>query len=207
MSSNVVKALLATCIVLGLILLAEWWLLSSAEDDLQAMLKEKDGTTTEALVLPELKQSKKTAESYIDMVERPLFIQGRRPVVEEMEEVETKEVAKVDNIVLFGVYSVKDEKTALFNIKGSGDRTYSKKIEGDDVSGWSLAEILNDRVVLEQSGNKQTLMLRKPKPKHSKPGKPKRQNRDKRKAKKASAQRKPRAIPAPDPEVQMPEEL
>ncbi len=207
MNNNVIKMLGAVCGVLAVILIAEWWWLKSADKDVQQSLNADLGSTPGDTSLPTLEQSKKSVESYADMIERPLFITGRRPVEIEAQDEVVQEVAKIDHIQLFGVYSVKDEKTALFDVKGSADKTYEKRKEGEDVSGWSLEEILYDRVVLQQSGNKQTLMLRKPKPKQLKPSVRKTNQAAKRRQDMKKKARKTAALPVPDPEVDMPEDL
>ncbi len=108
-------------------------------------------------------------ESYSQMVERPLFIAGRKPVIESTKEaISNEESGKIEDLILLGIYSIKGEVKALFNkkgrdIKGRNKKTL-KKLEGEDVDGWLLKEIQSDRVILEQQGNTQTLMLRKPKP-------------------------------------------
>ena len=165
MNSNVIKLLLGSCLLMLCILLIELGLSLLSDnpfDDPVSATGKQQGDATE---LPELNVAKKAVESYTDMVERPLFIKGRKPMVEaEDTTAPVEEVSKIDDLTLLGIYSVKGKMTALFNKTGI-DSKYLKKSEGDDVSGWILQEIKTDKVILERTGKQQTVMLRKPKPK------------------------------------------
>lgn len=167
--NNIIKGLIALCFLLLLILVVEWGLIEPSE---QATAQSKSVDKNQGLTeLPKLILAKQAVESYSHMVESPLFVQGRKPVIEEGEELTLNEdVGEIDDLVLLGIYSINGKTNTLFNKKGK-DRKYLKKSEGEDVAGWLIKEIKPDRVVLEQRGNKQTVMLRKPKPKMRKPSK------------------------------------
>ncbi len=160
--NNIIKGLIALCSLLLLVLFVEWALIEPTKQaTVESTAVEKSQGLTD---LPKLVLAKQAVESYSQMVERPLFIQGRKPVAEDGEEQAVNEdVGEIEDLVLLGIYSIKGKTNALFNKKGK-DRKYLKKSEGEDVAGWLLKEIKPDRVVLEQRGNKQTVMLRKPKP-------------------------------------------
>ena len=165
--NNIVKGLIALCFLLLLILMIEWALIKPSEQlAIKTTPTEKNQVLTE---LPKLVLAKQTVENYSQMVERPLFVQGRKPVIVDDEELSVNEDAgEIDDLVLLGIYSIDGKTSTLFNKKGK-ERKYLKKSEGEDVAGWLIKEIKPDRVILEQRGSKQTVMLRKPKPKTRKP--------------------------------------
>lgn len=169
MNSKIVQLLLVLSALFLAVLLLEWVLIGISDRKLKQSVNEVYESTDSVIELPELKLSKKPIEAYTDLVERPLFIKGRRPIIEEAPEEGPDEVANIDNIELFGIYLTQEEKKALFSEKGAGSRAYLKKSEGEEISGWYIKTIYPDSVLLEQSGNNQTLLLRKPKPKHIKP--------------------------------------
>lgn len=165
MNNNIIKGLIAICLLLLLILLIEWQV--GKPEDLGETDPVKAEENQELLIeLPQLKLATQTVESYSHMVNSPLFIQGRKTITEAVEE-ENENVGKVDDLTLLGIYSVKDKQYVLFSKKGK-DKTYLKKLEGEDVSGWQIIEIKSDRVTVEQQGKQETLLLRKPKPKTNK---------------------------------------
>jgi len=166
MNNNIIKGLLGFCLFLLLLLLIEWQLGITDEQNVakSSQVAENKDLNIE---LPQLNLEKKPLASYAKMVESPLFIQGRKPIMTE-NEVQEEVISKVDDLTLLGIYSIKEQKYALFYKKGK-DSEYIKRLEGEDVNGWQLIEIKTDSVVVEQHGNSETLMLRKPKPKVLKP--------------------------------------
>lgn len=161
MNWNLIKLLLSVCAVLLLVLLLEWWLAGDSGRQGNAQPRPAQGADVQ-LELPEIKPPAMAAEMYADMVERPLFIEGRRPVVEEDEEENVQEVDSVDDLELVGIYTDDDRLMALFSKKGR-DKKFLKKAQGDDIGNWLLQEVHADSVVLERNGKRQTLLLRKPK--------------------------------------------
>jgi len=162
MSNNVIKGLLGLCLLLLLVLAIEWWLIDSSEFPVGAQVTIEDEFQIQ---LPKLALAKKALESYSQMVESPLFIQGRKPIIIDGADngVTHEDDGQIDDLVLLGIYSNKDKMNALFNKKGK-QKTFLKKIEGEHVAGWLINEIKSDRIVLEQAGNQKTVMLRMPKP-------------------------------------------
>lgn len=101
-------------------------------------------------------------ERFADLVERPLFFQGRRPPVQ-------AEAAKPDkpfDAQLHGVVAAPDGTLALLKEK---DGKYHRLREKEMLLGWRLTAILPDRVWLERGAEKMELLLQKPKPKESPP--------------------------------------
>ncbi len=118
--------------------------------------------------MPTVELTKQPEESYDQIVNRPLFIKGRKPVDEpKPEAAQVPVVPVVFDWELNGVYTKNDSLSALFSrakTKVPKDN-YRKVTVGGDLDGWKLTEIQNDRAVLMQGGNKKEVLLRKAKPK------------------------------------------
>ena len=96
------------------------------------------------------------------MVERPLFYEGRKPPAEPTSDNEqTVEISQLDDWQLVGIYNRDKQQMALFSKKNE-PKTILKVSASALVSGWSLKEIQSDRVILWQSGQTKTILLRKP---------------------------------------------
>ena len=171
MNSNIIKLLLVLCILLLMILFIEWELAEPAENLNSETLVTEEESQNQGQKLPVIKLSRQSVDTYTHMVESPLFIKGRKPVVDDMEETEGEDVSRIEDLFLVGIYSIEERLGALFNKKGT-DGKHLKKAKGDDVSGWMLEEIQVDKVILERDGKKQTLMLRTPKPRQPQKAKP-----------------------------------
>jgi len=160
MNNLIIKSLAGLCLILFLVLIIEWWVSGDTETTSEQVLIEDETPLT----LPKLALTKKTPESYSQMVESPLFIQGRKPItMDDDSGLIHEDDGQVDDFILLGIYSNKEKMNALFNKKGK-QKTFVKKSEGEDVAGWLIKEIKADRVVLEQAGRQKTVMLRMPKP-------------------------------------------
>jgi hypothetical protein len=104
------------------------------------------------------------------LVERPLFIKGRKTVNEPVPE--TVPVAAVKKVEAFawdltGIFATPKGVTAFFsrtNAKVPKDNYRKQKIS-EEIDGWKLSEIHSDNVTLTQTGETKVLLLRKPKPK------------------------------------------
>ncbi len=165
MNNQGLKWLAGACGLMLMVLLMEWMIFGASESQSIELLENiKEPQTTE-MELPKLGLDKQSAEKYISMVENPLFIEGRNPVPEDEPKITSQVVSKIDDLGLVGIYSVDDQIVALFTQKGS-DKKSLKKVEGDDISGWLVKEIRLDKVILEQAGKEEIIVLRSPKPKH-----------------------------------------
>ena len=172
MSNRVIKILIYCCLGLLVISLTEWGVAEYSKRQLLNSLSNNDNQSYMDNKLPEFNLFSMSEETYTEMIERPLFIQGRRPIItEETTDVKELDTGKIDDWVLVGIYSNEDKLTGLFRSLAKQGK-HLKKIQGEDISGWVLKEIQTDRIVLEQAGKLQTLMLRKPKPMASKKTKP-----------------------------------
>lgn len=99
-------------------------------------------------------------ELFADLVERPLFFQGRRPPVQP----EAVKADKPFDAQLHGVVAAPDGTLALLKEK---DGKHHRLREKEMLLGWKLTAILPDRVRLERGAEKMELLLQKPKPKES----------------------------------------
>lgn len=165
MNSKLVSGLAFLCIVCALIIVGEWFYAMRAQ-------KHTLNSTTAAETkisydeMPGIELTQQSEESYADLVARPLFIKGRRPVDEPSpEEAQAINTANIFDWQLNGVYSTNKGLSALFSRSTSKIRkdNYRKISTGADLDGWKLTEIHKDRVLLKQGSQQKNLLLRKPK--------------------------------------------
>jgi hypothetical protein len=101
-------------------------------------------------------------QGYETIVERPLFMEGRRPGTEVDD---TNTAAAPDSpltVKLVGVAFTPTDKTALLvDAKGK----YKRLKKNGSVDGWTLIEFAPDRITLQRGNEQRELMLLKPKPK------------------------------------------
>ena len=168
MNSKLVSVLTIVCTVLVLIIAGEWLYAVQAQKRTLAPTISKE-TKISLDEMPGIELLKRTEESYADLVARPLFIKGRKPVDEHSHEEAPgfAEANKPFDWQLNGVYSRKKVLFALFSRSTSKvpKDNYRKLTTDADLDGWKLAEIHKDKVLLKQGGQQKELLLRKPKEK------------------------------------------
>lgn len=166
MNSKLIKLLVSVCISLCLVIACELLYAKQMQRRLLTSIISAKPQDYKPDELPEIALTKQPEESYVDLVARPLFIKGRRPVDEPTPEVE-QAAAKSDSFdwQLTGVYSTKKTLSALLSRAKSkvAKDNYRRIAVGDDIDGWKLTEINKDKVVLRLGGNEKVLLLRKPK--------------------------------------------
>lgn len=162
MNLKILKLQVSVCVLLSLILVAEWGYSGFAVNRLQKEpVEEKDESNTLS-ELPKIAALNTTAAQYSDLVERPLFIEGRRPVVEAVADtVKEVELGQIDDWSLTGVYNKDKRPIALFTKKNE-TRKFLKIGVDQTISGWVLKEIQPDRVILQQGAQQKSVLLRKP---------------------------------------------
>lgn len=170
MNNKLIKLLTSACVSLCLIIAGEWLYASYRQHSLLTSISSAEPQDYKADELPEIELAKQPEESYADLVDRPLFIEGRRPVAEvSPETAQAAAAAKSDSFdwQLTGVYSTQKTLSALFGRSKSklAKDNYRKITVGGDLDGWELTEINEDRVMLTQGSNKKELLLRKQKSK------------------------------------------
>jgi hypothetical protein len=192
---KVLRLVSVVCAALLAIIVLEWLIAKYSESRLLSSIESSAPPNVSIDQLPEADLDAKTEESYVDLVSRPLFLKGRKPV-EEISAAKEKEQAGNETFDwrLDGIYTGKNGLSALLSrtkaggvsravagsppsVAGSKDKpvNYRKVSENEDVDGWRLTQIKTDRVVFELGGETKELVLRKPKPKELPPEQVKRQ--------------------------------
>ncbi|MEN8260491.1 MAG: hypothetical protein ABFS02_07880 [Pseudomonadota bacterium] len=180
----------AACVLFALVIAAEWAANTKYVAGLNSRLSEIGGDTgllpesfpNEEIILPPV-------ETYAEIVERPLFLSGRRPMEEQALSADASDQVFTGklNIQLMGVISVPQGMMVLF-VDPKGE--YSRAEQDDTIEGWRVKEVQFDRVVLEQGGVVEELLLRKPKPKASRRPRTKSASTAKRRASEARKRRR-----------------
>lgn len=148
--------------VLILILLAEWSYGEFSRNRLQTLLNQKIEADYQSEPLPILSIPKQSADSINTIIERPLFIEGRKPLPENTQESPaTTETGQLEDWLLIGTYIKDKRRIALFR-KQNEAKKFLKLNEDQLIAGWQLKQILHDRVVLQQGAQEKSVMLRKP---------------------------------------------
>lgn len=168
MNTKLIKFLLVLCSLLLGIIAAEWFYAKQLQKQTLAALKINDKKTPKIAQMPSINLTQKPEQSFTDLVERPLFIKGRRPVPETP--VDPKQaIAKPTgpfNWQLNGVYT---KKSGLYVLLSRSVRqpknNFRKLAKGADIDGWTLSQIQKDKVILNQGALQKELLLHKPKPK------------------------------------------
>ncbi len=175
MNNKFVTALLVACLPFSLIIIGEWlYALHAREAALQP--KATTNNTAAPIAMPSVDLSRQPEESFEQMVSRPLFMKGRRPVAESSTAQAEAEMLQANfDWQLDGIYSTpKGSYILLSRAKGKKPRdNYRKLTVGGMVEGWKLEEIDATKAVFSVAGEKKQLLLKKPKPKMpNNPGNP-----------------------------------
>lgn len=166
MNNKHIAVLAAVCLACVLVIIGEWFY---AVREQQHALDATRSTQTAQVSdeMPSIALTLQPEESYVDLVTRPLFINGRRPVdkpsSDQMQAINAASIAF--DWQLNGVYTIKNELSALFSRSASkmAKDNYRKIIVGADLDGWRLIEIHQNKVLLKQGEQQKELLLRKPK--------------------------------------------
>ncbi len=142
--------------------------------DAAALTVQKKNVTALQEEATDLNLSDPSENSYSDLVDRPMFIKGRKPVEEPIpEEMALATAQKTENVnwELIGIYSTPIGTTAFFSrSNGRLPKDNFRKCKlGDALDGWQLSEINENGVNLTQGIETKNLPLRKMKPKNSTP--------------------------------------
>ncbi len=168
MNSKLIKILASVCFGLCLMVAVEWLYAYFMQGSLLASISAETHQDYKTDELPEIELSTQPEDAYVDLVSRPLFIKGRKPVEEPGPEV-AQVAVKPDTFdwQLSGVYSTQKTVSALFSrVKTKVPKdNYRKKTLGQEIDGWKLTVINKDKVMLRLGSNQKELLLRKPKPK------------------------------------------
>ncbi|GFO71385.1 hypothetical protein BJAS_P0824 [Bathymodiolus japonicus methanotrophic gill symbiont] len=159
------------CSVLILILML---LVASYQDSYrEQLLQEIDNVQSSGFSLQEVPstQFKEHAiNDFHEMVERPLFFVGRKPIVledtEAAEEAVVVEVKPAEDIsmALIGIINTPAGVYALFHDpKAKADEPKFKRLkQNQQINGWTIKEIKHDRVMISADKNTDEILLAKP---------------------------------------------
>jgi len=158
--------LAAVCAGLGLLLVGEWY----SVDRMHRIPQVSKAADKAAADEPELAPFEfPDLGEFEELVERPLFVEGRRPPPEVVEEPPPPVARTPLDLKLMGMIFSPSGRTALLvDPKGK----YKRVKEGGVVGGWVLKELKTDRVVMQQDGEIKELPLLKIKPKAAAGGAP-----------------------------------
>jgi hypothetical protein len=174
MNIKLIKLLASACAVLMLIIVCEWLYAKHGQKRTLELITSVEAPKYQIDEMPRIELSRHPEENYADLVARPLFIKGRRPVDEPRpEEEQAIAASETFDWMLNGVYSTKNGLSALFSrSKTRVPKDNHRKItEGTAIDGWTLTEIKKDRVIMMQGNDQKELLLRKPKLKTLPPSK------------------------------------
>ena len=138
------------------------------------LMAKKNPSTEQADNALSLDLTEPSEDSYSDLVERPLFIKGRKPVEEPVPEetvIATAQKTETIDWALTGIYRTPKGTTAFFS-RSSGHLpkdNFRKCQQGDALDGWQLSEINESGVNLTLGTQTKYLPLHKPKPKNATP--------------------------------------
>ena len=169
MNNKLITGLGLICIACILVIMCEWLYASWVEKTILASLTPTN-TKISPEEMPHIELNEQSEESYVDLVARPLFIKGRKPVDEPSPEaIQNALVPLVFDWELNGVYTTANGLSALFSrskTKVAKDN-YRKISIGAELDGWKIVEIYQDKALLKQGVQEKELLLRKIKPKDS----------------------------------------
>jgi len=163
MNTKLLSALASFCIGCALIIMCEWLYNVWAEHSTLSSLKPVT-TIIAHDDMPHIDLTKQTEDSYVDMVSRPLFMSGRKPVDEpNPEDIQNTAAPIIFDWDLNGVYTTTKGLSALFSRSKTkiAKDNYRKISLGADLDGWKLTEIHEDKVLLTQGAQQKELPLRK----------------------------------------------
>ncbi|MDT8406019.1 MAG: hypothetical protein RQ715_02105 [Methylococcales bacterium] len=125
--------------------------------------------------LPELARDTHSINQFAAVVERPLFVQGRQPVVAEQNTNTPSDTASQTPTAgplhweLTGIYYDGTQLRAL--LRNKQQRANQPKVQklalDQEVDGWRIIDLKPDRLILESAGQQQSLILQKPKAKQA----------------------------------------
>lgn len=155
--------LLVGCGPLLLILLSEWLYFSHRQADLKARLAETVEVHLKAPSVEQARYELPALENYAATVERPLFMENRRPAEVDASEPEPVAVEKLPlNLKLMGVASTPERAVGLF-VDARGK--YKRLHKNETWEGWKVSELEPGKAIMEQDGVHEELKVFKLKPK------------------------------------------
>jgi hypothetical protein len=103
--------------------------------------------------LPEARAAMPSRGTFTAIVERPLFSPSRRPPVEGI----AADSIPILDFSLFGIVISTGEPSAIVKPDSGGDPV--RVTEGETMSGWTVARIEADRILVQQGATERELLL------------------------------------------------
>ena len=154
--------LLLICLILLLFFTLEWFYGLYLQKQILESISAKTKASS-ASFMPHFDLNQQPEISYSDLVNRPLFIQGRRSV--EDNTTHTTSITNNMDWQLSGVYTTRKGLMALLSRtteNSTESKPYRKVIIGTEFDGWAVTGIYNDRIRLTHGNQEKDLLLRKP---------------------------------------------
>jgi hypothetical protein len=155
------------CALLALAVAGEWWYGGRAAEKRLARVDEASSQVTKTEAIPDEEFVLPGIGQYSELVERPLFVEGRQPP--EPSDEPTGEAAQPQaqasrplSVTLSGVVITAQTRMALLRDNVTGEKARLKV--GEELSGWRVQDIEPDRVVLARAGEVFEAELRVPHP-------------------------------------------
>lgn len=164
MNNKTINVMLALCLILLIVLVIEWQVAGLVENNVEDMNTAEQEYQDDEKQLSAIALIKSPLTSYTEMVDRPLFIQGRRSVSTVLDVSINQEGSKIEDMTLVGIYSVENQLVAAFSKQGVVKK-FVKISAKDDIAGWNVKEVQQDKVILQKGSKQQILLLRAPKEK------------------------------------------
>ena len=160
---NLALLLLAGSAVLAVILFSQWLHYRGKQSDLKKLLATKVEARMEAQKEEEQHIELPGLEDYAATVERPLFMEGRRPATDVDDQPDQPPPEKKPlTLKLMGVVFAPKETLGLF-VDAQGK--YKRLRINDLIGDWKVSGIESDKAIMEQDGSREELKLAKPKSK------------------------------------------
>ncbi|MFM8332390.1 MAG: type II secretion system protein N [Candidatus Methylumidiphilus sp.] len=155
--------LLAVAGVLVGVLVLEWLHYRTAETEMKNRLAQKVEVRLPATDGGQERYELPGLDQYNATVERPLFMENRKPAEVDTSEPEAPPAPRAPlNIKLMGVSLTSEQAVGLF-VDARGKYKRLHKGEQMSESGWTVVDIFADKTVMEQDGTREELKLIKPK--------------------------------------------
>ena len=163
---------LAISAFLAVLLGAEWWYGKHFRAEILQQIFTVNKANFEMQAVPEYPFLQKPIDSYSELVERPIFFEGRKPIAKIVDPAAAvaeapKAPVKEFDLLLTGVIDTPKGKKVLFqDPKATAhDDKFKKITKGDEINGWKLTTIHPDKVTLQADAESKDVLLMKAKPK------------------------------------------
>lgn len=156
-------------VILILLMGVQFYLGKNFRDEMLEDLKNIDSADFSMQAIPSYHFNRQNIETYVDLVERPLFFKGRRPV--EISEIDPSEqVNKVAEKIDFSLIGIIDTPGGVYSLflnsrAKPGEGRFSRFKKGDDINGRMIKQIKPDRVIIASDNGTEEILLAKPRPK------------------------------------------